>query len=107
MFLPRNDYDLIKGFDKNYFLHVDDLDFCLRFSRAGGGIYFAPDVPVTHIGGTSKVTSDFVERHKAKGFVYYFHYNFGNEYPLVFLWALDLSIWARYFLRRLLSKKRK
>jgi GT2 family glycosyltransferase len=99
MFLLRKDYDRINGFDEGYFLHVDDLDFCLRFHRAGGNIYFAPDVSVTHIGGTSKVTSNFVEYHKAKSFVHYFHGNFSDEYPLIFLWVLDVAVWGRYFLR--------
>ncbi|MDR3423982.1 MAG: glycosyltransferase family 2 protein [Alphaproteobacteria bacterium] len=106
MFLPRKDYDLIGGFDEGFFLHVEDLDFCLRFRKAGGEIYFAPDVPVTHIGGTSDVTSDFIERCKAKGFIRYIHRNFADKYPLAFLWGLDLAIWMRYVLRRLVTQFR-
>lgn len=103
MFLPRADYDRIGGFDEGYFLHVEDLDFCLRFRRARGEIYFAPDIEATHIGGTSATASDFIERHKARGFVRYFHNNFRDEYPGAFLWLLDIAIWMRYFLRRCFS----
>lgn len=104
MFMRRTDYDRINGFDEAYFLHVEDLDFCLRFRRAGGEIYFAPDVIVTHVGGTSRTTSDFVEKCKACSFSLYFHRNFGTNYPLIFLWCLDIAIWARYVIRRLLRK---
>jgi len=100
MFMPRKDYERIGGFDEGFFLHVEDLDFCFRFRKAGGEIYFAPDVPVTHIGGTSESTSDFIELCKAKGFTRYFHRNFSDKYPLLFLWSLDIAIWGRYLLRR-------
>lgn len=95
MFLPREDFWGIGGFDEGYFLHVDDLDLCLRFRRSGGEIYFVPDVTVTHFFGTSKASRVFVERHKARGFVRYFHKNFGDRYPLPFLWLLDAAIWMR------------
>jgi hypothetical protein len=99
MFVPREDFWNIGGFDEGYFLHVEDLDLCLRFRRAGGEIYFVPDVAVTHIGGTSDVTKVFIEKHKARGFVRYFHKNFGGEYPLPFLWLLDAAIWGRAWLK--------
>ncbi|MDX2028971.1 MAG: glycosyltransferase family 2 protein [Alphaproteobacteria bacterium] len=99
MFLTREDFWKITGFDEGYFLHVEDLDLCLRLRCAGGEIYFAPDVVVTHIGSTSRATRAFVEKHKARGFIRYFHKNFGKEYPKPFLWLLDLAIWVRTYLK--------
>ena len=107
MFLPRNDFDGIGGFDEGYFLHVEDLDICFRFRKNGGEIYFAPDVVVTHIGGTSEATSAFVERHKARGFVRYFHTHFRQSHPLILLWCLDIAVWMRYLLRRRPDSKEK
>ena len=104
MFLRREDFWAIGGFDEGYFLHVEDLDLCLRFHRAGGGIYFAPDIVVTHIGATSQATNAFLEKHKARGFVRYFHRNFHDQYPLLFLWILDLAIWARAGLKIAIGK---
>ncbi len=103
MFMSRRSYDLIHGFDESYFLHVEDLDFCWRFHAAGGTILFAPDIPVTHLGGTSRASSDFIERCKAKSFSLYFHNNFKQKTSLTLLWCLDLAIWGRYLLRRILS----
>jgi GT2 family glycosyltransferase len=99
VFLPREDFWGIGGFDEGYFLHVDDLDLCLRFRRAGGEIYFVPSVIVTHVGGTSKTTQAFVEKHKARGFTRYFHKNFGSQHSRLFLRLLDVAIWARAYAR--------
>jgi len=106
MFLAASDFRRIGGFDEGYFLHVEDLDICLRFRRAGGAIYFAPDVVVTHIGGTSNATKVFIEKHKARGFVRYFHKNFGRDYPVFVLWLLDAAVWGRTYLKIFLAKFR-
>ena len=76
MFLRREAYWRIGGFDEGYFLHVEDLDLCLRFRRGGGEILFAPDVVVRHLGGTSAAPKATVERHKARSFRRYFRRNF-------------------------------
>jgi hypothetical protein len=99
MFVSAEDFWRIKGFDEAYFLHVEDMDFCLRFRRAEGEIYFIPDIVVTHIGGTSKVTSAFLEKQKARGFMRYFHENWGHAYPQPVLWILDAAILARMALK--------
>ena len=106
MFLARADFEDIDGFDEGYFLHVEDLDFCLRFTRAGGIIYYAPDIVVTHIGGTSAVSTRFIETHKARGFHRYFHRNFSDQYPLLFLWILDVAVWGRAGVKMALSALR-
>lgn len=106
MFMPRNDYNLINGFDEDYFLHVEDLDFCLRFGRAGGKIWFEPAINVFHQGGTSLVSSDFVEKCKAKSFALYFRKNFRNSYPAYVYWLMLVAIWTRYWIKRLLCAAR-
>jgi N-acetylglucosaminyl-diphospho-decaprenol L-rhamnosyltransferase len=106
MFLSRESFWNIGGFDEGYFLHVEDLDLCLRFRRAGGEIYFAPDVVAIHVGGTSEATSAFIERSKARGFTRYFHQNFADQYAAPVLWALDAAIWLRAGLKIVLARMR-
>lgn len=100
MFLSAKDYWSIGGYDEKYFLHVEDLDICLRFRRAGGEIYFAPDVIVTHIGSTSETASAFIERCKAKGFSRYFLKNFSSPLYYPVLAFLLPSIWLRAALKQ-------
>ena len=104
MFLDEKNFRAINGFDEGYFLHVEDLDFCLRFRRSGGEIYFVPNVIVKHVGGTSNVTSEFIEKCKARSFIRYFHQNFSHVYPQPVLWVLDLMIMARLAVKIWLPK---
>jgi GT2 family glycosyltransferase len=103
MFLPREEYWRIGGFDEGYFLHVEDLDLCLRFRRGGGEILFDPHVVVRHVGGTSGSPKAVVERHKARSFRRYFRQNFPGMPRLVRL-ALDGAIAAQLGLRMLRAR---
>lgn len=99
MFLSKKDFNLIRGFDEGYFLHVEDLDFCWRFRQAGGEIYFDPSIIATHVGATSHTTNRFLEKQKAKGFIRYFERNFSQTTPRWFLRLLSFAIWARFVLK--------
>src|SRR5262249_36616373 len=68
MLMPRATFEALGGLDEGYFLHVEDLDFCLRLRRAGGVAYFAPQLRGTHVKGTSAAPALAVERHKVRGF---------------------------------------
>jgi N-acetylglucosaminyl-diphospho-decaprenol L-rhamnosyltransferase len=103
MYVSANDFWNNDGFDEGYFLHVEDLDFCLRFHRKGGTIYFAPDIVVNHSGGTSKVTHAFLEKHKADGFARYFQKNFAHQYPRLFLEFLKAATYLRMYIKLSMS----
>lgn len=83
--------------DENYFLHCEDLDWCMRFHRAGWDILFVPDAPFTHMKGTcSKSRPLFVEWHKHKGMSRFYFKFFRNNYPLPLLLLVLIAIWARF-----------
>lgn len=97
MLLKASDYRAIGGMDEGYFLHVEDIDFCVRFRKAGGKIYFCPDVSFTHALGTSEASTAFVEKHKLAGFKRYFRIHFGDAYPAGFIVFVNTLLSARYF----------
>ncbi len=72
MYLSREGFDQLGGFDEGYFLHVEDLDICRRAELAGGSVIFTPHAGALHAGATSDAPSLVVERHKAAGFARYF-----------------------------------
>jgi N-acetylglucosaminyl-diphospho-decaprenol L-rhamnosyltransferase len=88
MAMARATFDALGGMDEGYFLHVEDLDFCLRHQRRGGVAYFVPGLACVHVKGTSAAAARFVERHKARGFRRYFHKHFSATHPRV---ALELA----------------
>ncbi len=95
MFLHRDDFWRVGGMDAGYFLHVDDIDFCVSFARTGGTVYFIPNLAISHIGGSSDVPKIKIEFLKAKSFVRYFYKNFPKA-SHVELAAVTAAIWTRF-----------
>ncbi|WP_411820961.1 glycosyltransferase family 2 protein [Hyphococcus formosus] len=107
MFLPLADYMAIGGMDEHYFMHVEDVDFCLRFSDAGGTVYFNPHVPVVHFKSSSRANPVRIEARKTAGIIRYFHKHFSNAYPRPFLWLVDAALWVSFgllFVKRAILK---
>ena len=72
MMLPAATFRAVGGLDEGYFLHVDDLDLCLRLHRAGIPVYFTPHVEAVHHAGSSQAGPIWVEWQKTRGFLRYF-----------------------------------
>ena len=73
MFVPRNVYDRLGGFDEGYFLHCEDLDLCRRARDAGLAVLFVPTLSVRHEQGSSSFRRPlFVSCHKHRGMWRYF-----------------------------------
>lgn len=105
--LPRADYDFIGGMDERYFLHVEDIDFCLRFNKAGGGVYFNPHVKVAHHKSSSRANPVRVEARKTASVIRYFDTHFSDSYPRPFLWFVSGALWTSFgllFMRRGVAK---
>ncbi|HSC67068.1 MAG TPA: glycosyltransferase family 2 protein [Cellvibrio sp.] len=83
--------------DDEYFLHCEDLDWCMRFVRAGWDILFVPSAPITHVQGVcSKSRPLFVEWHKHKGMTRFYRKFFGSSYSTLLLWLVIAAIWGRF-----------
>jgi N-acetylglucosaminyl-diphospho-decaprenol L-rhamnosyltransferase len=96
MFLPREDYQAVGGMDERYFLHVEDVDFCLRFAKAGGKVWFNPHVAVTHYKSSSRANPVRIEARKTAGMTRYFRAHFSDTYPRPALWLVDGALWSLY-----------
>jgi len=97
MLVRRSALDQVGPLDTGYFLHCEDLDWCMRFTLAGYRILFVPDVVITHVkGGCSVSRPVFVEWHKHKGMIRFYRKFFRQTYPAPLLWLVYLAVWARF-----------
>lgn len=97
MLVRREALDDVGPLDEGYFMHCEDLDWCMRFRQKGWKIMFVPDAKVIHHKGTcSKTRPYFVEWHKHKGMMRFYRKFFRQQYPGILMWLVGLGIWLRY-----------
>lgn len=55
MLVRRRAFDVVAGFDEEYFMYVEDVDLCWRLGQAGWRIGYEPGARVVHaLGGSSR-----------------------------------------------------
>ncbi len=83
--------------DEGYFMHCEDLDWCMRFRQRGWKILFVPEARVVHyLGACSRSRPIFVEWHKHKGMMRFYRKFFRHQYPGVLMWLVALGVWLRF-----------
>ena len=83
--------------DERYFLHFEDLDWCLRAGESGHEILFVPDATAHHVGGASSRKLPIrVEAHKHASLIRFVRGNFAQYYPSVFILFVALVVYARF-----------
>ncbi|MCU7842318.1 MAG: glycosyltransferase family 2 protein [Candidatus Thiodiazotropha sp. (ex Monitilora ramsayi)] len=83
--------------DEGYFLHCEDLDWCMRFRQKGWKILFEPDAKIEHFGGACSAARPlFVEWHKHKGMMRFYRKFFHHQYPGVLMWLVTVGVWFRF-----------
>lgn len=96
MLIRREELKQVGLLDENYFLHCEDLDWCMRFRQAGRKILFVPSVEVVHYKGTcSKHRPIRVLWHKHKGMVYFYRKFFRHQYPAPLMGLVTSAVWGR------------
>jgi len=97
MLVRRAAIEEVGLFDEGYFLHCEDLDWCMRFRQKGWRVLFVPDVEAVHDKGScSHDTPIRVEWHKHKGMVRFYRKFFRHQYPWPFMWPVIIAVWARF-----------
>jgi GT2 family glycosyltransferase len=97
LLVKRNVVKEVGPWDEGFFLHCEDLDWCMRFHRAGWRIQFVPDAPAVHHRGMCGRTRPlFVEWHKHKGMVRFYRKHFRHQYPLGLMALVIAGVWLRF-----------
>ena len=106
MMLPAATYRAAGGMDDGYFVHVEDLDLCMRLHRAGTPVYFAPHVEAIHHAGSSRADPLLVEWHKTRSLLHYFGLHYRALPWLALLGPLAAGCLARFGIRAMVLWRR-
>ena len=97
MMVSREACEDVGPMDEGYFLHCEDLDWCMRFRQRGWEIMFVPRARLLHHkGGCSSSRPYFVEWSKHKGMTRFFRKFFAADYPKPVQWVILGGIWLRF-----------
>lgn len=100
MFARREAIAQVGVMDEGYFMHCEDLDWCMRFRQAGMSILFIPHIQIVHVGGVCSASRPLaVEYYKHKGMIRFYRKFFRNQYPLILMWLVMLAVSLRFLLR--------
>jgi len=53
IFIRKEIYEKVNGFDEDYFMYGEDLDLCYRIKKAGYKIFYYPETSIIHYKGES------------------------------------------------------
>jgi GT2 family glycosyltransferase len=97
MLVKRDVMEDVGLWDEGYFLHCEDLDWCMRFRQKGWKILFVPDARISHaLGACSQSRRVFVEWHKHKGMLRFYRKFFRHQYPGVLMGLVVAGVWLRF-----------
>ena len=103
MFFKKDTFDLLGGFDENFFLYFEESDFCLRSYKINKN-YQINYIKIVHNVGSSVKTENDSERKKLNRLYtwhfiwskfYYYKKNYGFLYALVYFIPIILRIFLK------------
>jgi GT2 family glycosyltransferase len=97
MMVRREAITDIGPLDEEYFLHCEDLDWCMRAWRRGWKVLFVPEAKVVHHKGVSSRSQQLtVEYYKHVGMTRFYRKLLGQTRPRWFLALLAAGVWTRF-----------
>ena len=95
--VKREALDDVGLWDEGYFLHCEDLDWCMRFTLKKWQMIFVPDARVIHVWrACSRSRPFFVEWHKHHGMLRFYSKFFKKAYPGPLWWFVVGGVWLRF-----------
>jgi GT2 family glycosyltransferase len=99
MLVTRKALEDVGPLDDQYFMHCEDLDWCMRFRKNGWRILFDPRAEVMHHQGYCSASRPVVvELYKHRGMLRFYRKFFRHQYPGVLMWLVTATVWIRFFL---------
>ncbi|MDD5457247.1 MAG: glycosyltransferase family 2 protein [Candidatus Margulisbacteria bacterium] len=76
MFIKKDLFQKIGGFDEHYFFYNEDVDLCKTVNKTGLNVIYFPGTSIVHLGGKSTTRSHMLRKQVYKSSWYFFkkHY---------------------------------
>ena len=107
MFMRKNLYDQLKGFDENFFMYGEDIDLSHRSLKLGYTNYYFPKAKSIHFKGESTPKNKAYQRRFYNAMSYYYNKNFSHNWLVnhVFLFGSYLFSGFKRFISSKSEKK--
>ncbi|MCF6213681.1 MAG: glycosyltransferase [Flavobacteriaceae bacterium] len=99
MFLKRETYLAVKGFDTDYFMYGEDIDLSYKLSKAGYQNHYLGSESVIHFKGesTQKDVKYLKYFYKAMFIFYKKHFKRNFAFELILYLGMTLWFWIKFF----------
>ena len=95
MIVRRRVLEEVGGFDEDYFMYGEDLDWCYRMREAGWKIYYVPATQIIHFGGASGRTESMrIQFRKNAAMSIFVRKHMRDRYRFFPVWMLRAGILA-------------
>jgi GT2 family glycosyltransferase len=104
MFMDKDIFQILNGFDEDFFLYTEETDLCFRAHNRNIPVYYYPDTRLIHLEGRSmdlKRLNTFIELYKSK--ILFVRKHKGIIPSLIFKFILALAAFNRVILNGVLS----
>ncbi len=105
LFMKREVFEKTGGFDENFFMYMEEVEWCYRMKKLGTRICYTPTFSVTHL---DKASSNFNIKKpltkEAQGLLYFHRLHYKNTYPLV-KFVVYIGYLLRYVAHSLLQNQ--
>ena len=71
LFIKKDLFDKLGGFDENFFMYFEDMDLCKRMRNLGKKVVFFPEFEIYHSSGKSYIDKTLQKKHYYDSMEYY------------------------------------
>ena len=104
MFIPRDIYLEVGGFDERYFMYAEDIDLSYSIAKAGYRNYYLPEPGIIHFKGESTLRTAANARHFYEAMLL-FREKYGNRVSFLSRALAEAAIAVRTLRDKISSKK--
>ena len=100
MLVKREQWDKLKGFDPQFFLFCEEIDFCKRISQSGREVWFDPSFEMEHyVGYSSDKVKPLILLEKSRSYLLYFnkHHSGIRSAALRLMFGFGVRLWMVFY----------